>query len=208
MRRVGAGTGLVAAGFMLASFGVLEVAALPTGEGAMAAWYADDAKRAQLLTSWYLVALGAVFSLWFLGELRAVIRAAEGGEGRLATTAFGGGIVSVTLFVLGSALLGPVAAAMTRPGLRYAPAVDGHLTIVLSGAAFLVLASAGILASVLLAAVAVATWRTRVFPRWFGVASAIGAVLLLGSGFGLVTVLLVPAWTSVASVLTMRAGYA
>ena len=203
-QRFAAATGLVAAGFMLASYVVLNVAGLPTVESKMAAWYADDGHRAQLVTAWYLVAIGAVFSLWFLGELRAVLRRAEGGDGRLATTAYGGGVVSVALFVLGSALLGPVAVAMRSSDFAYQPAVDGHITQLLSAAAFLVLASAGILAAVLFAAVAVATLRTAVFPRWFGIAGAVGAVLLLASGLTLLPVLLIPVWTIAASVLTIR----
>lgn len=203
-QRFAAGTGLVAAGFMLASYVVLNAAALPSKEADMAAWYSSDTNRAQLLTSWYLVAIGAVFSLWFLGELRSVLRKAEGGDGRLATTAYGGGIVSVALFVLGSALIGPIAAAMSQPDYQYQTATDGHLTQLFSGAAFLVLASAGILAAVLFAAVAVVTLRTEVFPRWFGIAGAVGAVVLLASGFTLLPVLLIPVWTIAASVLTMR----
>ena len=203
-QRFAAGTGLVAAGFMLASYLVLNVAALPTNEAAMEAWYAEETNRTQVITAWYLVALGAVFSLWFLGELRAVLRKAEGGDGRLAATAFGGGIVSVALFVLGSALIGPIALAIGNGGFAYQPEVDGHLTMILSSAAFLVLASAGILAAVLFAAVAVVTLRTNVFPRWFGIAGAVGAVALLASGVTLLPVLLIPVWTIAASVLTFR----
>jgi hypothetical protein len=202
-QRFAAATGLVAAGFMLASYVVLQVAAMPSRTSRLAAWYANDAHRAQVISAWYLVAVGAVFSLWFLGELRGVVRRAEGGEGRLATTAYGGGVASITLFVLGSALIGPIAAAMSTNDFAYDAAVDGHLTQVLSAAAFLVLASAGILAAVLFAAVAVATLRTGVFPRWFGI-GAVGAVLLLASGFTLLPVLLIPVWTIVASVLTLR----
>jgi hypothetical protein len=111
--------------------------------------------------------------------------------------------VSVALFVLGSALIGPIASATAIDGFAL-EAQDGHLSQVLSGAAFLVLASAGILAAVLFAAVAVVTLRTAVFPRWFGIASAVGAVALLFSGLFLLPILLIPVWTIAASVLAMR----
>lgn len=203
-QRFAAYTGLVASGFMLASYIVLNTAGMPTSEAKLTAWYASGSHRAALITAWYLVAVGAVFSLWFLGELRAVIRHAEGGEGRLSTTAYGGGIVSVALFVLGSALIAPIAAEVGGDSGFALQSADGHLAQVFSGAAFLVLASAGILAAVLLGAVGIATLRTEVFPRWFGYASGVGAVLLLASGFVLLPVLLIPVWTIAASLLTIR----
>ncbi len=150
----------------------------------------------------------AVFSLWFLGAVRAHVRRAEEAPGRLSATAFGAGALSVGLFVLGSALLTPIAGELTydKSNFTYDPALDHHLTLLLGALAYIVLASAGTLAAGLFGAVGIVTLRTGVFPRWFGIASVVGAVPLLVSGFlGLAPVLLIPVWTIVASVLTIRA---
>ena len=70
----------------------------------------QDALQVQIL----LTSLAMLFFLWFLGSVRVGIRVAEGGSGRLAGVASGGGIVGVT-FVLAAMLF--YAAATLHPGL-------------------------------------------------------------------------------------------
>lgn len=204
--RRAAATGLAAAACMLGSYVSLNLSSVPTGAANVAKWYDDSGHRAALWVAWYLVALGALFSVWFLATVRTVVARAEGGEGRLASTAYGAGLMSVTLFVLGSAALTPIASAlMGDDSFRYDAALDNHLNQLAGSTAYVLLSSAGMLAAVLFGAVAVATLRTGIYPRWFGIAGGIGAVLLVLTPFlGLAPVLLIPVWTIVASVLTMR----
>jgi hypothetical protein len=76
-----------------------------------AAYFMDHQSRIQVGV--IVLGVGLFFFIWFLGSLRAALARAEGGEGRLASVAFGGGIVAVaTLLVAASA--GAVAAL--RPG--------------------------------------------------------------------------------------------
>jgi hypothetical protein len=76
-----------------------------------AAYFADHRSRIQVGV--IVLGVGLFFFIWFLGSLRTALARAEGGEGRLASVAFGGGIVAVaTLLVAASA--GAVAAL--RPG--------------------------------------------------------------------------------------------
>jgi hypothetical protein len=76
-----------------------------------AAYFTDHQSRIQVGV--IVLGVGLFFFIWFLGSLRAALARAEGGEGRLASVAFGGGIVAVaTLLVAASA--GAVAAL--RPG--------------------------------------------------------------------------------------------
>jgi hypothetical protein len=76
-----------------------------------AAYFTDHQSRIQVGV--IVLGVGLFFFIWFLGSLRTALARAEGGEGRLASVAFGGGIVAVaTLLVAASA--GAVAAL--RPG--------------------------------------------------------------------------------------------
>jgi hypothetical protein len=204
--RRAAATGVVAAACMLGSYVALNLSSAPDSAAGQAAWYAKDGHRAALWVSWYLVALGAVFSVWFLATVRTVVRRAEGAEGRLASTAYGAGLLSVALFVVGSVAMTPVASELIGDkAFRYDPALDYHLSQLAGSVSYLTLASAGILAAGLLGAVAVATLRTGLYPRWFGIAGAVGAGLLVLTPFlGLLPVLLIPVWTIAASILTMR----
>lgn len=47
----------------------------------------------------FLVMLSVVFFLWYLGSLRAVLRRAEGGVGRLSAVAYGGGLATAILML-------------------------------------------------------------------------------------------------------------
>jgi hypothetical protein len=76
-----------------------------------AAYFTDHQSRIQVGVT--VLGVGLFFFIWFLGSLRTALARAEGGEGRLASVAFGGGIVAVaTLLIAASA--GAVAAL--RPG--------------------------------------------------------------------------------------------
>lgn len=204
-----AATGLVAAACMLASYGLLLAADTPTtGDPAvLQAFYADERNRDLLTGSWRVVCFGAAFSLWFLGTLRAVLRRAEGEHGRVAGIAYGAGVTSVTLFVIGSAVKAAIAAALNWDDtFVYDAALDVHLAGVLSAVSYGVLAPAGIFAAVLVGATAVVTLRTGVFPRWFGFAGLVaGVLLMLTPLLDLLPVLLIPFWTIAASLLAIRA---
>jgi hypothetical protein len=72
-----------------------------------AAYFADHQSRIQVGV--IVLGVGLFFFIWFLGSLRSALARAEGGEGRLASIAFGGGIVAIaSLMVAASA--GAVAA--------------------------------------------------------------------------------------------------
>ena len=55
------------------------------------------------------------FFIWFIGALRSLLGRAEGGEGRLATTAYGGGLIAVATLMVG---FGLAAAAELHPAAR------------------------------------------------------------------------------------------
>jgi hypothetical protein len=205
--RYAAATGLAAAACMLASYLMLLAADAPSGSAALATFYADSGNRTLLTGSWLAVCFGAAFSLWFLGTLRAVLRRAEGEQGRVAGIGYGAGVASVILFVIGSALMAAIAGAITWDDtFAYDATLDAHLVSVLSAVSYGVLAPAGIFAAVLVGATAVITLRTGIFARWFGLAGvAVAVLLLLTPMLDLLPVLLIPVWTIAASLLTIRA---
>jgi hypothetical protein len=144
--------------------------------------------------------LGLLLFIPFLGYLWSVFREAEGPGGWLATTAFGAGLVDVTL-KLGSLPPGSVAD-------DFGDATPIHKALEdMNNVAFI---ATMLPLGVLMAAVAVITLKTRVLPRWLGWLAAVTAPLLLVNGMFLdaefgPAFLLFLLWTLLASVvLTVR----
>jgi hypothetical protein len=112
--RYGAASGILAVLLVVGSFLGLILPSAPdlNARGTdLAAYFTDHQSRIQVGV--IVLGVGLFFSIWFLGSLRSALATAEGGEGRLASVAFGGGIVGiVTLLIAASA--GAVAAL--RPG--------------------------------------------------------------------------------------------
>jgi hypothetical protein len=98
--------------------------------------------------------------LWFVGALRSLLGAAEGGTERLATIGFGGGLAAIaTLFV--SLALGATA--------DLHPATNGaDLTRALTDAAAMVLAVGAPAAAVFFVANSLSILRTGYLPAWLG----------------------------------------
>jgi len=130
------------------------------------AYYTDnhDALRAQAL----LFVLGAGFFIWFLGSLRSFLARAEGGTGRLSTVAFGAGAASTVVTLVALAFQVGLASAVRDAGQ---PALIGIMD------ALFVIANLPL--AVMLAAIAVVTLRTGVFPAWLGWLSVLAAVVQL-----------------------------
>jgi len=127
-------------------------------------FFAD--RRDRVLWSVFLQGLGVLAFLWFVAAL--VTRMRDAGESRLAAAAFGSFLL---VFSVGSV------AALTRASLAYSIADEGsdlvlplyHLTVVFD-------VMGGLLIAGLWAAVAGASLRTGIFPRWWGWLSAVAAL--------------------------------
>jgi hypothetical protein len=146
--------------------------------------------------------IGLLLFIPFLGYLWSVLREAEGSVGWLATTAFGAGLVDVTI-KFGSLAPGKVAN-------DFGDATPIHKALEdMNSVAFIVTM---LPLSVLMAAVAVIALKTRVLPRWLGWLAAFTAPLLLVNGMFLdadfgPAFLLFMLWTLLASVvLTVRSS--
>ena len=123
-----------------------------------------------------LYMLGALFFLWFVGELRAALAETEGGVGRISAIAFGAGVTTgASLLLLHSAsFLGALYHQQLTAGMAR--------TLFLFGDLFLY--PAAMAAALLLTATAAIALRTHVLPTWLAWLSVPVALWLLVPPFG------------------------
>ena len=123
-----------------------------------------------------LAMLGALFFLWFVGELRAKLAEAEGGVGRISEIAFGAGMATGAFLMLqySASFLGALYHQQLTAGMAR--------TLFLFGDLFLY--PAAVAAALLLAATAAVALRTRVLPMWLAWLSVPLALWLLVPPFG------------------------
>lgn len=176
--QLGAATGLVTVALLGISF-IIGLSPQPpdlnAGVAPVAAFIQQnqDALRVQVL----LNSLSMLFFLWFLGSVRAGIRGAEGGAGRVSALASGGAIVGVAMILLANIF---IAAATLHPGLVL-PGIThtlvdlSSLSIGIGGAAF----------AVFFIGVAAAILYDGGLPGWLGWLALLTGLL---AAVGLVTV--------------------
>ena len=151
-----------------------------------------------LLVGGWVFVLGCVAFVWFAGAVRARLVEAEGGSGMFATLAFAGAVVAAAFGMATPA--GDIDAAINKDDIS--PATAGTLHHL--GDAFFV--GAELSAIVLLAAVAVLAWRTRVLPRWWGVLGGVVAIVLVIGPIGWAAMIFgLPIWTLGTTALLLRA---
>lgn len=181
-QRLSALTGIVFAILMVIAFSVQGV--LPQADEPQAdvvryfSTYHDDVMGGVVIR----IAAG-VFFLWFIGTLRSVLAAAEGGTARLANVAFGAGILMLAAGMGAMASLAAIAYNAERgidPNFASSMMAMTHIFFVggAMGMAWLLFATALIVV------------RTRVFSRW--VASTGTVIGIVAVGLGIVA----PAGTS------------
>jgi hypothetical protein len=108
--RYGAASGILAVILIVGSFIGLVLPNAPDLDAPGTDWagyFTDHQSRIQVGV--IVLGVGLFFFIWFLGSLRSALARAEGGEGRLASVAFAGGIVA-TVSLLVAATAGAVAA--------------------------------------------------------------------------------------------------
>jgi hypothetical protein len=119
------------------------------------------AHHAAILTQSMLFIVSAGLYLGFLGGLRSFLLRGEGGDGGVTMLAFGAGVVWCGLNV--AALAPQITLALPSQAGHQAP--WGGM---LSDLGFVMLNTANLPASVLFAATAVVSLRTKIFPTWLG----------------------------------------
>jgi len=153
----------------------------------------------QIIAASWLFMLGCVCFFWFAGMVRSRLVEAENGTNTFSTLAFGGA-VAAAVFGIGT-MGGQMAVAINKNDVS--PATAGALTH-LSDAFFIGVEMTLI---VLFVAVAVASFRTRVFPKWWAVLLLIVAVVLVIGPIGWAAVIFAtPIWTLGTAWMLLRPG--
>ena len=148
------------------------------------------------------------FFLFFLGTLWGALRRAEGGPGLLSATAFGAGLMSITIKLASAA---PVLAAHASVG-----ELDPRLTGVLQDINNASFALTFFPLAAMLAACALVAIRSAALPGWLGWSAAVlspafavgglaGSADLASDWAGL-PMLIFPLWVIATSVLLIRRG--
>jgi hypothetical protein len=114
------------------------------------------------------------FFLWFIGALRSILGAAEGATGRLATTAYGGGLIAAAALIVSLAIFA---------GATLHPAGNGpDITRALFDTSAMVLAVSAPAAVVFFVANGLSILRTGYLPAWMAWLAFITALF---NAFGL-----------------------
>jgi hypothetical protein len=176
----------------------------------VASFFSDN--HGAILAGDFIVCLGSVAFLWFLGSLRSYLRSAEGGAGRLSAAGFGAGAV-------GTALLIATMCAFSAGALKVADLGDNNLTLALYQLSALLGAGAGFGFAVLLGAASCSGARSGSLPPWLywlGSVAALAQLLTglamivdsgffaIGEPFALLAFLVAAVWLVAVSVLMMR----
>ena len=181
---------------------VLLLVSAPPDTATAGAWLTDSSHRATVALALNLVPFAGIAFLWFMGVVRDRIGQRE--DQFFATVFLGSGLLFVAMSFVGAAVAGGlIATAAARP------AVTGPDTLAISRQiTHLVLHVYALrMAAVFTISTATITLRTRVIPRWIGVAGfAVAAVLLVSVGLTPWVDLLFPAWILLLSIDIMRTG--
>jgi hypothetical protein len=150
-----------------------------------------------ILAGGLLWSIGTVLFIWFLGSLRSRYLASEGGDGRLAALAYGGGIAASVL-----AMLIPSADAV---GALNKDDIDASGAAVLHHFSDAFFVATEYTLPVFFFASAILALRFGALPKWLGWFSVlIGIVLLIGPIGWAALIFATPIWILVVSVWLYR----
>jgi hypothetical protein len=166
--RLGALGGIVAVVLFLVGFGLVTSGApsLDSTGDVWAKFFSDHRTRIQIGIT--IIGVGLFFFIWFLGSLRTAMGAAEGDSQRLASIAFGAGLVGATILLVG---ITATATAAFRPGDP-----DSYVTQALSDFGVLVAGPGAAAFTAFSAAMAIAGYRHGALPAPVAGFSALSAI--------------------------------
>ena len=172
--RYGAATGVLFVIFVIAGFLVQPKPPAADATAQEILNYVVD-KQNTLHVVQLLFGAAGLFFIWFIGTLRQLLSRAEGDDGRLANTAFGGGLIAVATLMVGGGLAAVAALHPVENG--------ANVTHALIDASLLVPAVGAPAAFVFFAANGLSILRSGYLPAWMGWFAIVSAVLnILGIG--------------------------
>ena len=182
---------------------VLIIVSQPPDPAKPGAWLSDPARRDSLVVALNLVPFAGIAFLWFIGVVRDRIGQLE--DRFFATVFLGSGLLFVAMLFAGAAFAGGLAAEAAAGSA--AASTPSTLDIARRITSLLLRLYAMRMAAVFTMSAATITLRTRVVPRWIGIAGiAVAVVLLVSVGLSLWVELLFPAWILLLSVDILRTG--
>ena len=181
---------------------VLLLVSAPSDTGRAGVWLTNTSRRATVGLALNLVPFAGIAFLWFIGVVRDRIGQRE--DRFFATVFLGSGLLFVAMLFLGAAVGGGlIATAAARPT---APGPD-TLAISRQITRLVLHVYALRMAAVFTISTATITLRTKVVPRWIGIAGfAVAAVMLVSVGLTPWVDLLFPTWILLLSIDIMRTG--
>ena len=173
----------------------------------ISSYYADKGNYHQVVAGKLLVMLSAVFLIWFVSLVTSRLRVAEGEPGKLARTAFAGGI-ACAVFLGAQTVFGTAIASGFDFSKEFRHGnLDPQLVRLFDqiGYSLLILALLG--AAVLIGASSILARRVSVFPAWLGWSGlGVAIVLIPASTVAPVGVVLLALWSaSVSAALLLEA---
>jgi hypothetical protein len=164
------------------------------GAAVLAAFTNDET---QILVGAVIWLIGTALFIWFLGSLRSRLLAAEGGDGRLTTLAFAGGIATAVCLALMPG--GQAAGALSNED------IDESAALALNNIGDAFFLAAEYMLPVLLVASALVALRYGALPRWLAWLQLLVALVLLIGPIGWAALIFAfPVWVLVVSVLLWR----
>ena len=175
----------------------------PANQATVGTWLTQSPRRGTVAFALNLVPFAGIAFLWFIGVVRDRIGQRE--DRFFASVFLGSGLLFVGMMFAAAAFAGGLVADVTlRSGAAPNPAV---LAVGRQVTGLFLHVYAMRMAAVFTMSTATITLRTRVIPRWIGLAGFAVAILLLVSvGLTPWVELLFPAWILLLSIDILRTG--
>lgn len=192
---------------LLAAALVLIRLSVPSEATEAGAWLTDGTRRAAVTVALNLVPFAGIAFLWFIGVVRDRIGQHE--DRFFATVFLGSGLLFIAMLFVAAAVAGGVLAdPAIEAGHTPSPdqwALGRRITFTVLNIYAMRMGAVFILSTTTIAL------RTRIIPRWLGIAGyAVAVTLLFGVGLTAWVSLLLPAWVLILSVYilstSLRAG--
>jgi Domain of unknown function (DUF4386) len=144
------------------------------------AHYADSGNRRNDFVAFFLVLAASLVSVWFLSVLRERLAKAEGGPGRMTAAAFGAGLVSTALWMIGIAFFVAPSGAVSDTSKF---TLDPNTYRILNDLGYGIWFSGTTIAAVTVVMTALLSLRAGFLPRWMAWLSFVVAATMLVAFF-------------------------
>ncbi len=160
-------------------------------------YYASHSNRVKDITTFFVIVVGLLVLIWFVGHVHRVLGAVEGDSGRAASIAAISGGLFVAILGVSACIFTAVSPVVSDAGDEFT--LDPNTFRLLNVVGYLAYITAFMLGSAFAFVVGAVAWRTGALPRWLAVVSFLG-----GLG-GLLSGLLIPSFVYVGWILVLSA---